>query len=221
MTGAPKPLTVYVYQDVLCAWCYVAEQRLELVRHELKGLVRFRRKPYPLRPAEGLPRPNEVREALSELERARKEPEGKRLSNDLWTGSNLPRSSVSALAAIEAARLQGPELGQALFHALQRAALEDGLNVTRSDVVFELASRVGLQMNRFSAAYQSPETRRLILEEHRIAAERGVKGVPTLVVGGRWMISGLRETSEYREHLMTCLGKVAHTAFPTRDRVVH
>ncbi len=76
---------------------------------------------------------------------------------------------------------------------MQRAALEQGVNVARTDVVFELASRVGLSMNDFSAAFHSEETRRLILDEHRLAASRGVRGVPTLVIGGRWMICGLRD----------------------------
>ena len=221
MTGAQKPLNLYLYQDALCAWCYVAEQRLEAIRAELGPLIRIRRRPYPLRPHDGAPTAQEVAEGIAELARARQEPEGRRIKLDLWTGDDLPRSSVQTLAALEAARLQGPDLGQALFRRLQRAALEDGINVTRSDVVFEIASRLGLQMNRFSAVYQSAQTHSLIREEHRVAVERGVKSLPTLVIGGRWMISGLREASEYRELIYGCLGKVAQQAFPTRDRAVH
>lgn len=221
MTRATKPLTILVYQDVLCAWCYIAELRLESVRRELGPLVRFKRRPYPLRPTDGAPTAKEISAARAELMRARLEPEGKRLSEELWTGGDLPGSSVAALAALEAARLQGPEVARALSRVLQRAALEEGINVTRTDAVFELASGLGLQMNRFAAAFQSPETRNLILEEYRLASVRGVRRVPTLVIGGRWMMSGLREVAEYREQILTCMGKEAQTAFPLRDRVVH
>jgi predicted DsbA family dithiol-disulfide isomerase len=77
-------------------------------------------------------------------------------------------------------------------------------------------------MNDFSAAYHSEETRRLILDEHRLAASRGVRGVPTLVIGGRWMICGLRDTSEYREYILTCMGKLAAPrSGGSSERLVH
>jgi predicted DsbA family dithiol-disulfide isomerase len=90
---------------------------------------------------------------------------------------------------------------------MQRTALELGLNVTRPDITLELASSVGLQMNRFVPAWKSEQTRRLVLQEHRLATARGVRGVPTLVIGGRWMLSGLRDADEYRQHILACLRK--------------
>jgi predicted DsbA family dithiol-disulfide isomerase len=199
---------VVVYQDVLCAWCFIAEQRLHAVQRELGDQLRWRTRPFPLRLHEALPSAKELSGWVKDLGEARKEPEGAALSDDLWTAGDPPRSSLPALAALEAAKLQGTGARNALARALQRAALEQGVNVTRPDVVFELASAVGLEMNRFSAAFQSPETRRLILEEHRMARERGVRGVPTVVIGGRWMLCGLREVAEYRDHILGCLHKV-------------
>ena len=152
---------------------------------------------------------------------AKKEPEGKSLSTDLWKGSDLPGNSLDALAALEAARVQGAQAQHHLAKALQRAALEQGVNITRTDVVFEMAAAVGLDMNRFAAAYQSPQTRRLILAEHRMAKERGVRGVPTLVIGNRWMICGLREVSEYREHILECLHRTERAPSRGADQTVH
>ena len=202
-----KPLEIAVYQDVLCAWCYVADQRLEEVRREFGNVIRWSHRAYPLRVRDSAPTQKDLHGWLSEMDRARKEPEGKRLSNELWLSPDPPRSSIPALAALEAARLQGDDLRLDFARALQRAALESGLNVSRPDITLEIASSVGLDMNRFVAAWQSHHTRKLVLEEHRLAAERGIKGVPTLVIGGRWMLSGLREVREYREHILACLGK--------------
>src|SRR5678816_3760874 len=84
-----------------------------------------------------------------------------------------------------------------------------------------LAARAGLQMNRFTAAFGSSQTRRLIREEHRLARGRGVRRVPTLVIGNRWMISGLRETGEYRELLLACVGKLEQARTPVLERLVH
>jgi predicted DsbA family dithiol-disulfide isomerase len=216
-----RPLQVLVYQDVLCAWCFIADQRLHAVQRELGDQVRFRVRPFPLRVHEALPSTKELAGWVKDVTEARKEPEGAALSDGLWTAGDPPRSSVPALAALEAAQLQGGGARHALARALQRAALEQGVNVTRTDVVFEVASQVGLEMNRFSAAFQSPETRRLILEEHRIARERGVRGVPTVVIGGRWMICGLREVAEYRDHILGCLHKVERDRGPGPNPTLH
>jgi len=201
-------MQVVVYQDVLCAWCFIAEQRLHAVQRELGDLLRWKSRPFPLRLHEALPSAKELAGWVKDLAEAQKEPEGSALREDLWTSGDPPRSSLPALAALEAARLQGASARHALARALQRAALEQGVNVTRPDVVFELAATVGLEMNRFSAAFQSPETHQLILQEHRMAKERGVRGVPTVVIGGRWMVCGLRAAAEYRDHILGCLNKV-------------
>jgi predicted DsbA family dithiol-disulfide isomerase len=76
-------------------------------------------------------------------------------------------------------------------------------------------------MNRFIPAYHSPQLRRLVLDEHRIAAERGVKGVPSLVIGERWMISGLRELGEYRSHILECMSKLAMPIGGSRQSLLH
>ncbi len=202
-----KPLEIVVYQDVLCAWCYVADQRLESIRREFGDLLRWRFRPFALRLSDAAPRPRELRDWLAELERARKEPEAANITTDLWLGCDQPRSSIPALAAVEAAALQGPDARQQLLRTLQRAALENGINVTRSDTALEIAASAGLDMNRFVPAWRSEQTRRLIEQEHRLARSRGVRGVPTLIIGRRWKLSGLRETSEYREHILACLQK--------------
>lgn len=215
MNRPQKPLQVVVYQDVLCGWCYLLERRLEPLKEEFKDQVVWRMRPYPLRPSERAPSSKDVTEFVEEIERARKEPDGNVLKLDLWTAGDVPVSSLPPLVALEAARLQGPQLREKLAAAMQRAALESGVNVTRSDIIFELAAKQGLEMNRFSAVFQSPETKKLILAEHKLAEERGVKGVPTIVVNGRWMISGLRDVSEYREHIVGCLQKATLAAAPT------
>jgi len=214
-------MQILVYQDVLCAWCFVAEQRLLLVQRELGDLLRWRTMPFPLRLHESPPTAKERASWVKDLAQARKEPEGNALSTDLWTAGDPPGSSLPPLAALEAARLQGAGARNALAGALRRAALEQGVNVTRPDVVYELAATVGLEMNRFSAAFQSPETRQLILEERRMARDRGVKGVPTVVIGGRWMLCGLREATEYRDHILACLHKVERGRAAGADHTLH
>ena len=221
MSRFPKQTQVLVYQDVLCPWSWLVELRLTPLQRELADVVRFVPRPYPLRPMESLPSEEEIARAVKDLEAARREREGLPLRPDLWTSGDPPRSSVEPLAALEAARLQGEAARLELQTRLRHAALEQGLNVTRPDVVFELAARCGLQMNRFAAAFGSPQTRRLIREEYRLARDRGVRRVPTVVIANRWMMSGLRETGEYRDHLLGCVGKLERARTPALERLVH
>lgn len=223
MKPPSKPLQISIYQDVLCAWCYLADLRLESLKQEFGDAIRWRVRPYPLRPYDKRPTEKELRGLTEEVSRARQEPEpvARLLTAELWQGTDAPRSSIPALAALEAARLQGPTARAYLARAMQRAALEQGVNVTRTDVIFELASRVGLDMGPFSAAYHSEGTRKLILDEHQEASSRGVRGVPTLVIAGRWMVCGLREVAEYRQLILTCLGKLYAPRSGSSERMVH
>jgi predicted DsbA family dithiol-disulfide isomerase len=218
-----KPLQITLYQDVLCAWCYLADLRLETLKQEFGDIVRWRVRPYPLRVHDTPPTERELRGMEEEVKRAQQEPEAvaRQLSTELWRGGDPPRTSLPALAALEAAGLQGPLARVCLARAMQRAALEQGVNVSRTDVVFELASRVGLDMGPFAVAYHSEGTRKLILDEHRLASSRGVRGVPTMVIAGRWMVCGLREVAEYREHILTCMGKLSSPRSGSSERVLH
>jgi predicted DsbA family dithiol-disulfide isomerase len=217
-----KPLQIVLYQDVLCGWCYVADRRLELLRQEFGELVRWRTRPFPLRLKDAVPTEKELRALCRELDRAQAEPEGAPISSALWRSADPPRSSLPALVALEAARLQGREARDALWASLQRAALELSVNVSRSDVLLELAHASGLEMGRFVPAFQSDQVRRLVMNEHRLASGRGVRGVPALVIGERWMISGVREVHEYRRHILDCLSRQAFgDADPSGERLVH
>lgn len=221
MTSPLKPIPVLVYQDVLCAWSYLADVRLERVRERFGATIDWRFRPYPLRIQDSLPSSRELREVRGEIQRARKEadPVAKRLTAELWSGDDCPRSSLLALCALEAARLQGEEKRQQLMRLMQRTALETAINVTRPDVIFELASSASLKMDPFAAAFQSENTRRLIRQEHRLATARGVRGAPTLVIGNRWMMSGLREEREYCEQILACMSKLVGE--PERDPDSH
>jgi predicted DsbA family dithiol-disulfide isomerase len=209
MIPISPPLQIVVYQDVLCAWCYVAEQRLDALARELGGLVRISYRPFSLRPRDQAPTTREIAAAQRALALARREPEAAALRPDLWTSNDLPRSTVPPLMALEAARLQGPDARAALSQTLRRAALEQGVNVTRTDVLYELAGRVGLKMDRFAAAFRAEATRRRVLNGRAAAAARGVRQVPAVVLGGRWMVTGLRALPEYGEHVLGCFARSA------------
>jgi predicted DsbA family dithiol-disulfide isomerase len=106
------------------------------------------------------------------------------------------------LLAAEAARAQGRGAQRALLSRLREAALRGEINVARRDVILEMASSAGLDMERFCLDFDAPETLRAVERSRCQAMRHGVRAVPAVVLGGEWLISGVRELHEYREVLL-------------------
>jgi predicted DsbA family dithiol-disulfide isomerase len=192
------PLDLVLYHDVLCAWCYVADARLEYLRDAYGGLVRFRLRPYPLRPDTQIPDKKQRAVLARHFRRVAKEPEGALVKPDLWTGRDPPASSIPALAALEAALPQGPAAQRDLLLAMRRAAFHDGINVARRDVQVELAAQVGLDVSRFLDQLDDPRHAHEVVSAVEEAEAIGIRGSPALVIGGEWLMQGCRDLAEYR-----------------------
>ena len=187
-----------LYHDVLCSWCYVADARLDFLRDEYGPAIRWRFRPYALRPDNQLPDKKQRAVLARNFRRVAKEHEGLGVKPDLWTGQDPPASSTPPLVALEAALPQGEHLQRELLRGMRRAAFVDGINVARRDVQLELASKAGLDLNRFIDRLDSPESAQAVAAASPEAEALGIKGVPALVIGGEWLMQGCRELGEYR-----------------------
>ena len=198
-TSDGPPLELVLYHDVLCSWCYVADARLEFLRDEYEGLVRWSLRPYPLRPENQIPDKKQRAVLARHFRRVSREREGLGVKPDLWTGRDPPSSSAPPLIALEAALPQGPLLQRELLKAMRRAAFLQGINVARRDVQLELAESVGLDLGRFVEKLDHPGQQHVIEASVEEAEALGIKGVPALVIGGEWLMQGCRDLSEYRQ----------------------
>src|SRR5712671_4318051 len=148
-TDAPAELELVLYHDVLCSWCFVADARLDYLRDEYGPMVRWKLRPYPLRPDHQLPDKKQRAVHARHFRRLAREVEGKGVKADLWTGQDPPSSSLPPLVALEAALAQGPEMQRALLKAMRRKAFVEGINIARRDVQVELAAQVGIDVSHF------------------------------------------------------------------------
>ena len=199
LVGEPPALELTLYHDVLCSWCYVADARLDQLRDEYGPMVRWRFRPYPLRPENQLPDKKQRAVLARHFRRVAREQEGKGVKADLWTGQDPPSSSLPPLIALEAALAQGPEMQRALLKALRRKAFVEGLNVARRDVQLEIAAQEGLDVSRFLERLDDPRLLQEVNDSVEEAEAIGIKGVPALVIGGEWLMQGCRDLSEYRQ----------------------
>jgi len=198
-TDVPAEVDLVLYHDVLCTWCYVADARLEYLRDEYGPMLRWKLRPYPLRPDNQIPDKKQRSVLARHYRRLAREQEGKGVKPDLWTGQDPPASSVPPLVALEAALPQGADLQRELLKAMRRAAFTQGINVSRRDVQLELASRVGIDLGRFVEQLDDPRLEQDVNDAVEEAEALGIKGVPALVIGGEWLMQGCRELGEYRQ----------------------
>lgn len=195
-------VSLVLYEDPLSPWCLVAERRVRAALEELGGaFAPLRLEPFPLIAEPRALTPREKRAFIRAARKAAREPEAAGTTPDLWLGRDPPHSTLPALAAMIAARLQGSGREAALREALRDAALVRGLDATRRDVLLELASAAGLDVARFDAALCAATTQKRVLASFDDALSKGIERAPALVVGDEWLVSGPRSVEEYRRVL--------------------
>ncbi len=211
-------LEVVFYHDVLCSWCYLADQRLSVLRAEMGDALDVSYRAYAIRPEGEAVSPHDARVLARHYRRVAKEPGGDGIVPDLWLNGDPPASTLPPLVALEAARLQGTVRRDALLLSLREAAFRRGINVSRRDVLIELAERVRLDVDRFVTALDAPATEQAVRAEHAEGHGRGVRGVPTLIVNGESMVTGARPLAEYRKLFRRHLAKAGS---PPPERLLH
>lgn len=214
----PAGVEVVLFHDVLCAWSYLADKRLDVLRAEFGEQVRWSYRGYPLRPDEEALDKKQRQLLARHFRRISKEPEGQGVVADLWTSTDPPVSSLPPLIALEAARVQGRGQHDALLHALRQAAFLRGVNVTRRDVLLEVAGTVGLDETRFLRDLDDPRSFDRLQEGVDDAESMGIRGVPAVIIGDEWLMQGCREVQEYRGVLEKYLAERTPVA---AMRVVH
>jgi predicted DsbA family dithiol-disulfide isomerase len=196
-----EPISIAFFHDVLCPWCFVAAERLRVLKAELGDAVEVVLRPYLLRPEEEPMTPRELTRVVRHARRASREPEGRDLHPALWKGSDRPLSSLPPLVAAQAALHQGQRARDAFLLRMRQAAHVQGINVARTDVLLELASATGLDVREFVRAFESPTTRKAIETSTLDAVRRGVRAVPAVSLGDEWILTGVRSLAEYRDAL--------------------
>ncbi len=191
-------MSLVLYDDPLSPWCLVAERRVRAALEDAPGaFAPLRLEPFPLRAEPRAVTGTDRRILAREARRAAREPEAAGTTADLWLSDDPPLSTLPALAAIEAARLQGPSREAAFREAVRNAALVRGINAARRDVLYELAEAAGLDVARFASALSAPATERRVLDSYEDALGKGIESAPALVIGDEWLIAGPRKTDEY------------------------
>lgn len=217
-------LRIDVWADVVCPWCYVGEARLRAAVEEagLTDAVELVPRAFELDPT--TPRePRPVLEHLAHkfggllagssamLEQARgmeervaglARAEGLPFEVDRVTANTHDAHRVTALAT-------SLGLGMAYFDALQRAYFAGGnRDPFGRTALLAAADDTGLPAGDVERVLGSDEFAGDVARDQAEAAAIGIRGVPFVVVAGRYGLSGAQDPAAYRELLAAGLAGI-------------
>ena len=197
VTDPPSHLvTVEHWFDVICPYCYVAQDRNRILREHGIHVVEHALQIHPEIGPGGTPvgpRSGPSYEFLAH------EAEAAGLSLR-WT-DRIPYSRP-ALAAFEWLRKANPEVGERFAAAVFAAYFADGRDIESLDLLASLAEQAGGDANALRAASASTEANDALARSEVLAYQNGVVGTPTWIAGGQ-RISGLRPRQWFEDWAAT------------------
>jgi predicted DsbA family dithiol-disulfide isomerase len=205
----PEPLSISVFSDVICPWCFVGKRRLERALDALgqRGTAVIRWLPFELNPdmpAEGMAR---------SVYRARKfGPERAaaldRDMADLGLGEGIrfafdrmERTPNTRRAHLLIAHASRRGLGAAAAEALFTAYFEEALDIGSDPVLAGLADRLGLDPAAAVAALNDADLHASVVDLEQEAGRLGIAGVPFFIINDAWALSGAQPTETWLDAL--------------------
>lgn len=198
-------LSIVVFSDVICPWCFMGKRRLERALREtdLADSTEILWLPFELNPdmpAEGIAREDYRRAKFGagradQLDRemtARGAEEGIAFAFDRMARTPNTRRAHKLIA--HATRHErGGDVAEALF----RAYFEEARDIGAEVVLLDIATAAGLDREESRAALASEEIEREVVALERRAQEVGISGVPFFIVDNEWAVSGAQPPEQW------------------------
>jgi putative protein-disulfide isomerase len=137
---------------------------------------------------------------------------GQPFSQALFARDDFVYNTELTCRAVVVARSQAPELALSLMRAIQTAFYCDGRDVTRGDVLADIAAETGLQRDLFIAAWNSPEAQDTARADFMSTQRLGVQGFPTLALVENSQLYLIANGYTKADVLEERLGKIAALA---------
>ncbi|MGE5710587.1 MAG: DsbA family oxidoreductase [Nitrospira sp.] len=199
-------LTIEIYSDVVCPWCYIGKRRLERALNQINGAAEARIiwRPFQLNPT----MPKAGMDRLVYLEA--------KFGGPAATKSIQDRiAAVGALEGIDfvfdrIARTPNTFDAHRLIWLAQREGRQDevveelfqayfiqGLDITTHEGLLVPAERAGLDREKTRAFLQSGEGLAEVRDEEARGHRLGIRGVPYFLINGTTAISGAQPVETF------------------------
>ncbi|HEY8584342.1 MAG TPA: DsbA family oxidoreductase [Capillimicrobium sp.] len=192
------PITLDVWSDLVCPWCFIGKRRLEAaLAEEPPGAVEVRWHAFQLQPdipPEGVDAEPYFRAKFGsdeQIAEMRRRVSGIAAGDGLDLNFAAQRRAPNTLLAHRAVKLAPDQ--DAAIEALFKAHFTDGEDIGDRDTVLRLVPGVD------PAALDRGDGAEAVANDLEAAAEIGVGGVPFFVAAGRVALSGAHEPALLRK----------------------
>jgi predicted DsbA family dithiol-disulfide isomerase len=190
------PLEVDFVADLACPWCFLGLVRLDrarAMRPDWPVVVRWR--PFflnPHLPPQGMDRATYLRHKFGGNARQvyQRIEESARADGVTFAFERMPRTPNTTLAHRLILLAEERGAADAVIRALFRALFQEGLDVTRPEVLAAVAAAAGLDRAEVEEFLDSERLTREVIAAHAQAERVGIHGVPVFIVEREHAIAG-------------------------------
>jgi predicted DsbA family dithiol-disulfide isomerase len=205
-------ITLDVWSDVVCPWCWIGEHRLQRALEGLKLEAQWRFHAYEL--GARVQKRQPVIEHLARKYRVSLE-EAKQMSSrvhDLAAelGLAIHTEREATAATFDAHRLiQGWQAktgdARALMDRLHKAHFDEGLDVSDKAVLRRLAVEAGVESGEAERILSTDAYTLEVEEGEQRARDYEIRGVPFVAINGRWAVGGAQPIELFQKALKQAL----------------
>jgi predicted DsbA family dithiol-disulfide isomerase len=202
-----QTMSVDIYSDTVCPWCYLGKRRFELAlagRPQYEPRINWR--PFELNPDlpwEGVDRAGYLASKFGDSAQI-EESEAALLRHGSAVGlefrfdlvKRLPNTRRSHLLIAHAAR-QG--LSSEVVERIMQAYFEEGCNIGDVDELVRLGVEAGLSERETRSAMVLRAGQDGVVAAERHAAVLGINGVPTFIFDRQYSVSGAQEIETFAQ----------------------
>ncbi len=203
---ATTPLSIDVFSDVVCPWCFIGKRRLERAlelfakAHPDQAAPLVRWSAFQLNPElalEGISREKYLSEKFGNrsneiYERVK----GVGLSVGIEFRFDLITRQPNTLKAHSLLMVAAnPELQFSLKEAILQAYFIDGADLSADSTLAQIANSVGMAQKDIDAALSEESIHQAVREKDLSARQLGINGVPFFIFNGTLGVSGAQDES--------------------------
>ena len=198
MSATDKTVTIDVFSDVVCPWCFIGKRRLEkaiALKPEIPVEVRYQ--PYflnPWVPRDGISRDEYLTtkfgspakyEQIAQRVAAAAQADG--LTYNVGSLKRQP-NTIDCQRLIQWAQSVGR--GAQMKQRLMELYFTEGGDLTDREVLIKAAADSGLEPDEVRALLATDQDVEEITKAAEAASNSGIQGVPFFIIGGKFGVSG-------------------------------
>ncbi len=171
------------FADPMCSWCWGFSPVVQALRERTGDILPIRLVMGGLRPGTTTPMPEDARRNLVGHWQEIHELTGQPFGEGLIDLDGFVYDTDPAARAVVLARRTSTGRAIDYLARVQHAFYADGLDVTKSAVLVDLAVELGFERDAFSASLGEEALKSETWRDYALSQRAGVTGFPTLVVG--------------------------------------